>query len=185
MGGVQSILNMWTADSYFHGYILYFSRVIILIALFFSVLVLGMLGQHFLTRWMLRLTNRVFLRIPIFKSIFRVSREITKSFINQKSKPFKKTVLVDFPKTDSKAYAFLTNHAPEEVQNKAPHEKEMQSIFLPTAPHPISGYMMMVGKDRLQEVDVSIEDVFKTLVSCGLFVPGEDKETDPKDDDDL
>lgn len=185
MGGVQSVLNMLTANSVLHDYVLYFSRVIILIALFFFVLFLGMLGQHFLTRWMLKLTNRVFLRIPIFKSIFRVSREITKSFINQKSKPFKKTVLVDFPKSDSKAYAFLTNHAPEEVQQKVPHEQEMQSIFLPTAPHPISGYMMMIGKERLQEVDVSIEDVFKTLVSCGLYVPGEDKETSEKDDDDL
>ncbi|MCI5052232.1 MAG: DUF502 domain-containing protein [Simkaniaceae bacterium] len=181
-GTMRALLNYLSENTIFHDYLIFFSRAFVLIVIVVVTFILGFLGQHFLTRWMIKMVNRIFLRIPIFKSIFRISREITKSFLKQDSKPFKKTVLMDFPDKDIKAYGFQTGIAPQEVQNKRGENEELHSVFLPTAPHPISGYLMMIGKDRLLDVNVSVEEVFKTLVSCGLFVPGEDNGKEEDDE---
>lgn len=173
IGVIDYFLGQFSVDPSHHATIFFLSRIIVLICLVLFIFLLGFIAQMFLTRWFLSLMDRLFRKIPIIKSIYRISVEITNSFFQTTEKPFKKTVLMKFPHQKAHAYAFLTGKAPKEIQEKESSEEEMKTVFLPTAPHPISGFMLIVQESLLTDVDISVEDIFKTLVSCGLYVPGE------------
>lgn len=136
-------------------------------ALFFITL-LGLVGHHYFSKWFLTLVEKVFLKIPVIKTIYRITVEITKSFLSTTEKPFKKSVLLNFPSKDSLVYGFYTGDCPKEILKKA-EDPTLKNVFLPTAPHPISGFLFMVKESNIKEVDISIEEIFKTLISCGVY----------------
>jgi uncharacterized membrane protein len=87
------------------------------------------------------------------------------------TKTFQKAVLIPFPSFESYSLGFLTGDAPAICKKAVPGID--QSVFIPTAPHPLSGYMLFSPKKNIIELDVSIEDAFKFLLSCGSVHPGE------------
>ncbi len=158
-----------------HKYILLFvSRIIVLILLFFLTLFLGFLGRRIFFSWFIKLTDKIFAKIPIIKTIYRISREVSSSVFTEKKKEFfKGTVTVPFPHEKSRAMGLLSGNPPEEVNQK---KQELQSVFIPTAPHPISGFLVMYHKDEVKKTDIETEDLFKFLLSCGIYHPDEEKD---------
>ena len=178
IGLIQYVLEQMGYAATTHSGILFFGRIIMLFLIFFAIFLLGYVAQRLFFNWIISLTNRLFLRIPVIKSIYKITQEIIKSLINPGAKLFKKTVALEFPSKDSKALGFVTGDAPPSVDKagQAIDEQKLKSVFLPTAPHPISGFLLISSEDRLTDVDISIEDVFKVLVSCGAYHPGEGEE---------
>jgi uncharacterized membrane protein len=117
----------------------------------------------------------LFLKIPFVKSVYRISKEVTGAVFSQEAKTFKKTILVPFPHSEL-LIPFLTGDAPTACKT-ALKELEM-SVFVPTSPHPLSGFMLLSSKKNLIEVDVSVEEAFKFLLSCGAAHPGEKRPTE-------
>ena len=112
-------------------------------------------------------------KIPIIKTIYRISREISASvFSNEKKNLFKGTVAVPFPHEKCRALGLLSGEPPHQVQEK---QKDLQSVFIPTAPHPVSGFLVMYNQNEIQNTNIETEDLFKFLLSCGLYHPGEEK----------
>ena len=75
----------------------------------------------------------------------------------------------EFPRKGIYAIGFLTGKAKGEVQNKTPND--IINVFLPTTPNPTSGYLIMVPKDGIQELDMTVPDGMKLIVSGGAVVP--------------
>lgn len=157
-----------------HRYILVFiSRVTILVLFFFLILILGFFGRKFFFSWFINLTHRIFYKIPIIKTIYRITKEISGNiFSEEKKKFFKGTVQVPFPHERSKALGLLSGDAPPSVAEK---NGNLQTVFVPTSPHPISGFLMMYDEKEVQETEIETEDLFKFLLSCGMYHPGEEK----------
>lgn len=151
--------------------ILFLSRLISLLALFFLILFLGFVARRFFFNTMLRWTNLIFLKIPFVKSVYRISKDVTKAFFTQSGKTFKRTVLVPFPNEKTYSLGFVTGDIPEGLK-KILHSLDT-AVFVPTAPHPLSGYILMTKKQDLLDVDITTEEAFKFLVSCGVVQPGE------------
>lgn len=160
-----------------HYLLLIVSRLIILILLTISIFLLGILGRYLFFSYLMKLTNWVFKKIPIVKTIYQITSDITKKVFSEKEKGlFKETVLIPFPHENTYALGFLSNHIPKavcETKDKRIQEKTFKPIFVPTAPHPISGFLLMYSEDDVKAVDIKTEDVFKFLISCGIFHPGE------------
>ncbi len=118
--------------------------------------------------------NAIVSKIPFVKTIFMITKEIVLAFANTGGrKVFKKPVLTPFPSKISNAIGFETGKVPKECQK---HVKEpLKPIFIPTAPHPISGYLVMAKESRIHELKMSNEAAIKLTVSCGVIVP-EDEE---------
>lgn len=152
-------------------FILFISRIIVLIFLFFLILTLGFFAQKFFFNTLIHLTNLLFSRIPFVKSVYKLSKDITKAMFSGDTKTFKKTVVVPFPAGDTHALAFITGEVPEGLKKVI--SDEHLSVFVPTAPHPMSGYILFTPKNQIIEVDVSTQEAFKFLVSCGATFPGE------------
>jgi uncharacterized membrane protein len=151
--------------------VIFLSRLLALIFLILLTFLLGFFGRRFFFKTFLHITNRLFLRIPFIKLIYRVSKDVTHSVFAQEAKTFQKTILIPFPHSDVHALGFLTRDAPEICRK--PGLNIEQTAFIPTSPHPLSGYTVLSSKNTFIDVDMSVEDAFKFLLSCGAAHPGE------------
>jgi len=149
------------------GLIIFASRLIIIAGFICLIFLLGFIGQKFFFRTLLRFTEKIFSKIPLVKTIYRLFREITHAVVKTESKAFKSTVLAPFPMEKSKALGLVINDLPTPLLEK----EKLKSVFIPTSPHPISGFLLMFPEDSLEPLDVSTEDVFKILLSCGIVQP--------------
>jgi uncharacterized membrane protein len=151
--------------------VLFISRVIVLIFLFFLILFLGFCARKFFFNQLLRLTHAIFSRIPVVKSIYNVTRDITRAVFSGDQKTFKQTVLIPFPTPKMHALGLVIGEIPEKLKKVI--SEDHLSVFVPTAPHPMSGYILMTPKKLTIDVDISTEETFKFLVSCGVYHPGD------------
>lgn len=157
--------------------VIFLSRVLAFILLLVLIFVLGFLGRKFLMKFFLRVMDKIFSHIPLVRTIYRLSHDITKAVFSENTKTFKGTVLVPFPYRDAYAIGFLTGDVPNLFKEKTQTDF---AIFVPTAPHPMSGFILLTPKKHVVPVDVSIEEAFKFIISCGTLHPGESPPSESK-----
>jgi Uncharacterized conserved protein len=144
--------------------VVFLSRVIVLIVLFLLILLLGFFGHKYFINGFFRVMSRFVMKIPFLKTIYRMTKEVTDAVFAQDEKTFKRTVLIPFPNEKTHTLGLVTSDVP------APIKKVIDAdltIWVPTAPQPISGFLLMTTKDNVHETGISTEDAFKFLLSCG------------------
>ena len=172
IGVIKNILLRY--DNIFfdkHPYLLFFiCRLIVLICLILLIFLLGFMGKRLVFSWIMKLGDRLIKKIPIVKTIYRVCKDISINTFTSNTKVFfKGTVTVPFPNEKTLALGLLSGTAPIEVNEKK--GEELQSVFIPTAPHPISGFLLMYSQHEVKALDIKTEDLFKFLISCGIYDP--------------
>ncbi len=162
-----------------HEQLIYFaSRVITLILLFFALIILGFIANKFFFRSLINLFNKILLKIPIVKTIYGVTKEITQGFIKTDKKLFQKTTLVPFPFAESRALGLVSDPIPKILAEKLPEESIC--VFIPTSPHPVSGFLVLAPVKDTHDLPLTTEEVFKFLISCGTVYPEEEKGEEKK-----
>ncbi len=150
--------------------IYFITRLIVLALLLATVFLTGYLGERFFVYQFFSLTDKLFRKIPIVKAVYKLTMEITKSVLNDSKKTFDKSVVIPFPDSSSYAFGFETGEVPEAIKRVV---KVNKTIFMPTAPHPISGFLLMCSAKEVKKVDVQVEEAFKFIISCGAITPTE------------
>ena len=150
------------------GLILPTARVFALVLLVVFILVLGVMAHAFLIRKVFAFWDWVMSRIPFIRTVYKVSRDIFSAlFSSDGKKAFKETVLVPFPFSPASSIGFHAGEVASEIQEKI--DQPLISVFMPTAPHPISGFLLFVPKSKAPTVPMNNEDSVKFLVSCGII----------------
>jgi len=149
--------------------VLFFSRLITIAFLIVFIFFLGFCARKFLFNFLLNQANKLFSRIPVIKTVYRLTRDVTNAIFTQKEKTFKQTVLIPFPLKETHAFGLVTGEVPPSIK-KILNEVDL-TVFVPTSPHPISGFLLLTPQKLSYPVDVSTEDVFKFLISCGVTEP--------------
>ncbi len=158
--------------------LIFISRVLILIFLFIFVLLLGYLGKKIFFHWFVKKVHLLILRIPLINSIYRACKDIISAVFSDDEKMFNRVVAVPFPFENSRTLGLVAGVAPIEIRNKLPPSKTnapMKVIFIATSPHPTSGFLLLTHEDQLINLDISLEDAFKFLISCGIYLPESQK----------
>jgi uncharacterized membrane protein len=150
--------------------VIFLSRILAFVLLTALIFLLGFLGRRFFMSFLLRLTDRLLSHIPFVRTIYRLTNEVTKAVFSDSKKTFKETVLVPFPHHDARAIGFVTGDSPSVFKEKTQTDL---AIFVPTSPHPMSGFVLLTPKKIVLPVDVSVEEAFKFIISCGVIHPGE------------
>lgn len=170
---VSLLISWFEAKFHFHipnALILLLSRLLALILLFFFILILGAIARWFFVKNLLNWANRIISRIPLIKTIYKVSRDIFNAlFSNDGKKAFKRPVIVPFPSLPSYSLGFEAGEVAQEVQEKI--KEPLVSVFVPTAPHPISGFLFLVEEKKQKAIQMTNEEALKFLVSCGMIHP--------------
>ncbi len=139
------------------------SKLIILTLLFFFTLFLGTLGRLFFVHYLLKLWDQILQKIPIVRSIYKTSQEVINTLFTSNATAFKQVVMVPFPKEDTYTMGFVTRD-PMEGLGEA-----KVAVFVPTTPNPTSGFLMVFNLNDLIYLDISVEDAFKYIISCGVI----------------
>lgn len=141
-----------------------------LAALVLILVAVGWFSQRAIGRRALLTWNRLLERVPVARRVHSASSQIFSSVL-EREKLFQHCALIEFPQPGSWALAFETADAPDEIQ--AVVGEPSVSLFLPTAPNPTSGYLLILPRSRVRRLQMSVEDGLKLVLSAGVARPGE------------
>ncbi len=133
------------------------------------VTLLGFVSRLFLGKFILGGAERLVQSIPGINSVYNTVKQIVDTFNSQNRNPFSKVVLVQFPRVGVYSVGFLTNKASGEPQAKT--AAEIWSVFVPTTPNPTTGFLILLPKSEIIELDMSVGDAMKLIISGGSVVP--------------
>ena len=142
------------------------------IFLIFTTIV-GWIAKGLIGRSLIRLGESIVERTPVVRSIYSGIKQIAETVFAQSERNFEKACLVEYPRKGIWAIGFISTTARGEVLEKANCSDEMVSVFLPTTPNPTSGFLLFFPKSDIRELDMSIEDAAKLVISAGLVYPNE------------
>ncbi len=133
------------------------------------ITLIGLLSRYFFGKWLFKMTERIINRVPLVRSIYKSSKQIITTFGESNMSAFSKTVLIPYPHPGSYAIGFLTSDTVGEIQEKT--GKHVVNIFVPTTPNPTSGFLLMVPQEDVIELEMSVGDGVKMIISGGIVVP--------------
>ena len=133
------------------------------------LIITGMLAANLIGRRAVEMWEFILHRIPLVRTIYKSVKQIATTILASDSKSFRRVVLVEYPRRDAWSMGFLTNeHVNVENERLA---GDMAAVFVPTTPNPTSGFIIMIPKSDIIELDISVEDGFKYIISMGVITP--------------
>lgn len=131
------------------------------------VLVTGLIATNFFGRRLFSLGEAILHRIPLVRSIYKAVKQVMETLLSSNSNAFRKVLLVEYPRKGIWSVAFQTSTIPSSNAT----EQELVAVFVPTTPNPTSGFLFMVPKSEVIEVDMSVDEAFKMIISLGVVQP--------------
>jgi uncharacterized membrane protein len=137
--------------------------------LFLGITVLGYLSRYFVGKWFLSAAENILDKVPFINTVYKTVKQIVETFSSQQKAVFKKSVLIEYPRKGIWAVGFLTSETRGEVQIKT--NRNLRNIFVPTTPNPTSGFLLMIPVEDVFELDMTIGDGMKLIISGGAVAP--------------
>ncbi len=129
-----------------------------------------------------RLQKRIdglLLRIPVFRGVYGAMQRLVESVLSQHHQQFRKVVLIQYPRIGVYAVGLMTGVSRGEVQDKT--VERLINVFVPTTPNPTSGYLVLVPEEDVIQLDMTVEEAFKLVMSGGIVTPDQiEEEAVPK-----
>ncbi len=136
---------------------------------FIVLLLTGVLAANFVGARLIRMWEALLSRIPFVKSIYSSVKQVSDTLLSDSGNAFRKALLVEFPHAGSWTIAFQTGVPASSVA--AVLEEEHVSVYVPTTPNPTSGYFLLVPKSKVRELDMSVDEALKYIISMGVVAP--------------
>ncbi len=133
------------------------------------LLVTGLLAANIVGRSMVGLWESLLDRIPVVRSVYSAAKNFAEIVFSDSGQSFKKVLLIEYPRKGIYSLAFQTATNLGEVQART--GEEMICTFVPTTPNPTSGYIIIVPKKDIIELDMEIDEALKMIISLGVIVP--------------
>ena len=140
------------------------------VVLFFGLLLLsGVVAANFFGARLIGFWENMLGRIPVVKSIYSSVKQVSDTLLSDSGNAFRKALLVEFPHEGSWTIAFLTGTpAPAVAEHLT---EEHLSVYVPTTPNPTSGYFIIVPRSRVRELDMTVDEALKYVISMGVVSP--------------
>jgi len=142
------------------------------------VVATGMLARNFIGRQLLQWWEGLLARIPIVRSIYSSVKQVSDTMLSPKGNAFRQAVLVEFPQRGQWAIGLVVG-APGPALTRDLAE-DLLTIFVPTAPNPTSGYTILVPPREVKQLDITVDDALKFVISLGVVTPVEGRVHAPR-----
>jgi uncharacterized membrane protein len=136
-----------------------------------GILLIGLMARNIVGRWLLEFGEGTLLRIPLAGSVYKTLKQLLETFLQGNSNRFRRVVLLEYPREGLYALGFVTGTIGGAVQ--AGFGETMLSVFIPTAPNPTTGWYAVVPETSVRDIELSVEDAFRTIISAGIVIPEE------------
>ena len=134
-----------------------------------SILIIGLMARNIVGRWLLDFGEQFLQAIPLAGSVYKTLKQILETLLGDSKTKFRRVVLVEYPRQGIWTMGFVTGKVSPQLQSHL--VEEMISVFIPTTPNPTSGWYAIVPTQEAIDIDISIEDAFKVLISGGIVSP--------------
>ena len=126
-----------------------------------AIILVGMFTRNLIGMAFFRLLERFFERIPVVKSLFSATKQLSEVFLQDRRKAFQKVVLFQYPRPGIFSIGFVTRDEDDEF---------LVNVFLPTTPNPTSGFLLLVPRDEVRLLGIPVEEAIKCIVSGGAIM---------------
>ena len=133
------------------------------------ILVTGVIVSNFLGRKLVELWERILNKIPGFRNVYKVLKKVSDTVLNSSTESFRKAFLIQYPSKGIWVIAFQSGDYKGEAESII--GEEMINLFVPTTPNPTSGFFVMMPIKDAFELDMSVEEAFKIVISAGVVSP--------------
>jgi uncharacterized membrane protein len=133
------------------------------------VFLTGLAAANIIGQRLVQMGEALVAQIPVVKTIYTSVKQVSDTLFSSSGQAFRKAVLVRFPHTDTWTVAFVTGMAAGEVAQRLGDERI--SIYVPTTPNPTSGYFLIVSRADVIELDMSVDEALKYVISMGVAAP--------------
>ena len=134
-----------------------------------TVFMIGFIATNYLGKRIFRALENWFLKFPFIRQIYPAAKQIVDSFLSRESPSFKKVVLIEYPSKGLWSIGFITNDSFKDACEKA--GSDLVHVFVATTPSPLTGFLVLVPRQDIRVLDISIEEGIKLIVSGGIVKP--------------
>jgi uncharacterized membrane protein len=136
----------------------------ILIILFTGVIATNFFGKQLINLW-----EAMLARVPVVKSIYASVKQVSDTLFSDSGNAFRHAVLVQFPRQGTWTIAFITGQPGGDIVNHL--QGDFVSVYVPTTPNPTGGYFLMMPRADVVELDMSVDEALKYIISMGVVSP--------------
>ena len=148
-----------------------------IILLLLVILITGIIVSNFLGRKLVAIWEIILNKIPGFRNVYNVLKKVSDTVFNSSTESFRKAFLIQYPSKGIWVIAFQSGDYKGEAESII--GEEMINLFVPTTPNPTSGFFVMMPKKDVFELNMTVEEAFKIVISAGVVIP---KSLDIKDE---
>jgi len=134
-----------------------------------ALLLTGIFATNIVGQWWLRQGARLLNRIPIVKSIYSSIKQVSDTLFSSSGNAFREAVLLQYPREGAWTIAFVTGKPGGEAAQHLPGD--YLSVYVPTTPNPTSGFFLMVPRRDVIELEMSVDEALKYVISLGVVAP--------------
>jgi uncharacterized membrane protein len=164
----QSLLLLparWRPEALFGFAIPGLGTILTLLVIFLT----GLATRNFIGNRVVALWESILHRIPVFNTIYSSVKQVSDTLFSSSGNAFRKALLIEYPRRDAWTIAFLTGAPGGDVRNHL--VGDYVSVYVPTTPNPTSGFFLMVPRADTVELDMSVDEALKYIVSMGVVTP--------------
>ena len=131
----------------------------------------GLIAANFIGKSLVDWWESFLDKIPLVRNIYSPLKKFSELILSDQTQSFSKVLLIEYPRKGLYSLCFQTSKNLGEIEKKS--ERDVVCVFVPTTPNPTSGLILMVPQEDVIELDMSVEDGLKMIISLGVVVPGE------------
>lgn len=164
---VTRALTRYVPELHVPGFVVSFLSIVVIAAVIFFV---GLLTQNYIGNRLLQFVDRILSRTPLVRGIYTAVKQFLDAFRFPGREKFHKVVALEYPRKGMWAIGFLTSDVRPAIRKAIGDRSDrMVNVFIPTTPNPTSGYVVLVPCDQVWELDLTIEQAIKYVVSAGVI----------------
>lgn len=155
---------------------LFLHRISVLLLVIAALSLVGLFIRNYVGRTLYQLSDKLMTRLPFVNTIYTSIRQISETMFASRRMLFKEPVIIEFPKSGAYALGFLMSTLPAGMHaefERRVNPGEWVAVFVPTAPNPTSGFLVMTTRASLIPAAMSAADAMKMIISIGAVTPGE------------
>ena len=134
-----------------------------------ALTLLGFFSNYVLGKFFINSAEKLLGRVPFVSTVYRTVKQIVDTFGKQNRAVFKQVVMIEYPRKDCYAIGFLTNDAEGETEEAT--GLKLTNVFIPTTPNPTSGFLLLLPRDEVIKLGMTVGEGMKLIISGGAVIP--------------
>ena len=147
-------------------------QVVIPVFICVFILVMYFLGKFLaagMGRFLFGVFEKLIHRLPVIRSVYGSVKQVTDFVLSESQVEYNRVVAVEYPRKGIWSFGLVTGESMLDIKNFA--GEEVLSVLIPTSPAPVTGYTVTIRKSEAIDLDITIDQAFQFIVSCGVVVP--------------